>query len=97
MSDLDDSPLADALPHVERRLAAIVSADVKEYSRLKHGGDLRGRAFVADGELLLRLTRVQVSPRLGRAAGAHRGDGDADEAVAEHGWLARRARGLRPL
>jgi adenylate cyclase len=34
MSGPDDSPVAEVLPHVERRLAAILSADVKEYSRL---------------------------------------------------------------
>ena len=34
MSDPDDSSVAETLPHVERRLAAILSADVKEYSRL---------------------------------------------------------------
>jgi hypothetical protein len=33
MSDPDDSPVVETLPHVERRLAAILSADVKEYSR----------------------------------------------------------------
>ncbi len=34
MSRPDESPVAETLPHVERRLAAILSADVKEYSRL---------------------------------------------------------------
>jgi adenylate cyclase len=34
MSGPDDSPVVETLPHVERRLAAILSADVKEYSRL---------------------------------------------------------------
>jgi adenylate cyclase len=34
MSGPDDNLVAETLPHVERRLAAILSADVKEYSRL---------------------------------------------------------------
>jgi adenylate cyclase len=34
MSGPDDSPSTETFPHVERRLAAILSADVKEYSRL---------------------------------------------------------------
>ncbi len=40
MSGPDESPVAEALPHVERRLAAILSADVKEYSRLMGADDV---------------------------------------------------------
>jgi adenylate cyclase len=40
MSDPDDSTVAETLPHVERRLAAILSADVKEYSRLMGTDDV---------------------------------------------------------
>ena len=40
MSDPDDSSVAETLPHVERRLAAILSADVKEYSRLMGADDV---------------------------------------------------------
>jgi adenylate cyclase len=34
MSSPENNPTAETLPHVERRLTAILSADVKEYSRL---------------------------------------------------------------
>ena len=40
MSGPDDSPAAETSPHVERRLAAILSADVKEYSRLMGADDV---------------------------------------------------------
>ena len=40
MSGPDDSSVADTLPHVERRLAAILSADVKGYSRLMGADDV---------------------------------------------------------
>jgi adenylate cyclase len=40
VSDPDDSSVAETLPHVERRLAAILSADVKEYSRLMGADDV---------------------------------------------------------
>jgi adenylate cyclase len=40
MSGSDDSPVTETLPHVERRLAAILSADVKEYSRLMGTDDV---------------------------------------------------------
>jgi adenylate cyclase len=40
MNGPDDTSLADVLTHVERRLAAIVSADVKEYSRLMGADDV---------------------------------------------------------
>jgi class 3 adenylate cyclase len=40
MSGPDESHVAEALPHVERRLAAILSADVKEYSRLMGADDV---------------------------------------------------------
>jgi adenylate cyclase len=75
MSDLDDSPLADALPHVERRLAAIVSADVKEYSRLMGGDD------VATVEMLTAYRQVMTE-----LIGQHRGrvvDAPGDNLLAE--------------
>jgi adenylate cyclase len=40
MSRPNESPVAETLPHVERRLAAILSADVKEYSRLMGADDV---------------------------------------------------------
>lgn len=40
MSGPDDSSVASMLPHVERRLAAILSADVKGYSRLMGTDDV---------------------------------------------------------
>ncbi len=40
MSGPDDSAVAETLPHVERRLAAILSADVKGYSRLMGADDV---------------------------------------------------------
>jgi len=40
MSGPGDSSVAETLPHVERRLAAILSADVKEYSRLMGADDV---------------------------------------------------------
>ena len=75
MSDLDDSPLADALPHVERRLAAIVSADVKEYSRLMGADD------IATVEMLTAYRQVMTE-----LIGQHRGrvvDAPGDNLLAE--------------
>jgi len=40
MSGPDDSSAAGNVPHVERRLAAILSADVKDYSRLMGADDV---------------------------------------------------------
>jgi adenylate cyclase len=40
MSSPDDSAVAETLPDVQRRLAAILSADVKEYSRLMGADDV---------------------------------------------------------
>src|SRR6202171_4659707 len=40
MTPPDDSSVPETLPHVERRLAAILSADVKEYSRLMGADDV---------------------------------------------------------
>jgi adenylate cyclase len=40
MTGPDDSSLPETPPHVERRLAAILSADVKEYSRLMGADDV---------------------------------------------------------
>jgi class 3 adenylate cyclase len=40
MSGPDNNSVAETLPHVERRLAAILSADVKEYSRLMGTDDV---------------------------------------------------------
>jgi adenylate cyclase len=40
VSSPDDSPAAETLPYVERRLAAILSADVKEYSCLMGADDV---------------------------------------------------------
>jgi class 3 adenylate cyclase len=40
MSHPDDGSAAENVPHVERRLAAILSADVKDYSRLMGDNDV---------------------------------------------------------
>ena len=40
MSGPDDGSAAENVPHVERRLAAILSADVKDYSRLMGDDDV---------------------------------------------------------
>jgi adenylate cyclase len=40
MSGPDDGSAAGTVPHVERRLAAILSADVKGYSRLMGDDDV---------------------------------------------------------
>src|SRR6202171_5993893 len=75
MSGPDDSPVAEPLPHVERRLAAILSADVKEYSRLMGADD------VATVEMLTAYRNTMTA-----LIGEHRGrvvDSPGDNLLAE--------------
>jgi adenylate cyclase len=75
MSSPDDSPTTETLPHVERRLAAILSADVKEYSRLM------GADEVATVEMLT-VYREAMTALIGQ----HRGrvvDSPGDNLLAE--------------
>jgi adenylate cyclase len=75
MSGPDDSAVAETLPHVERRLAAILSADVKEYSRLMGADD------VATVEMLTAYREVMtalISQHRGRVV-----DSPGDNLLAE--------------
>jgi adenylate cyclase len=67
MTAPDDSSVPETLPHVERRLAAILSADVKEYSRLMGADD------VATVEMLTAYRKVMtalISQHRGRVVDA---------------------------
>ena len=44
MSGPNEDSVEGTVPHVERRLAAILSADVKGYSRLKGNNDVATRS-----------------------------------------------------
>ena len=75
MSGPDDSSVAETLAQVERRLAAILSADVKEYSRLMGADD------VATVEMLTAYRKAmtaQISQHRGRVV-----DSPGDNLLAE--------------
>jgi adenylate cyclase len=75
MSGPDDGPAAGSAPHVERRLAAILSADAKDYSRLM------GKDDVATVEMLTAYREAMA-----RLIGQHRGrvvDAPGDNLLAE--------------
>jgi adenylate cyclase len=66
MSDSPDSPVAEDLPQVERRLAAILSADAKEYSRLMGVDDVATVEMLTDYR---KAMAVLVSQHRGRRGG----------------------------
>ena len=75
VSPPDDGSAADSVPHVERRLAAILSADVKDYSRLMGDDD------VATVETLTAYREAMT-----KLIGEHRGrvvDSPGDNLLAE--------------
>jgi adenylate cyclase len=75
MSGPDDGSVAENVPHVERRLAAILSADVKDYSRLMGADDVATvETLTAYREAMTRL----ISQHRGRVV-----DSPGDNLLAE--------------
>jgi adenylate cyclase len=75
MSGSPDSPVAEDLPQVERRLAAILSADAKEYSRLMGVDDVATVEMLTDYR---KAMAVLVSQHRGRVV-----DSAGDSLLAE--------------